>query len=197
MLLHEFTGASKDFGYEQQHREQKNDLRSIGLNADWEVSDEFNLGFDFHNSRARSLPDDPITGGGETAFSLAGKVPSTCSSATAPTPTGGHACVNSHQFLDADVPVQQRPADRRAARCSRTRSRRYADTGGNSDYTFDQTSLGSQVLRIAYQDQNTDIKQARIDGKFKFEGGSIVRLRRRNPRDGVASARFGRLPGHG
>ena len=36
----------------------------------------------------------------------------------------------------------------------------YANTGGNADYTFDQTSLGSQVLRIGYQDQNTDIKQA-------------------------------------
>ena len=78
VLLHEFTGSSKDFGYEQQHREQKNDLRSIGFNANWDVSEQFNLGFDFHNSRARSLPDDSVTGGSETAFSLAGKVPSTC-----------------------------------------------------------------------------------------------------------------------
>ena len=34
IVLHEFTGASKDFGYEQQHREQKNDLQSLGFNAD-------------------------------------------------------------------------------------------------------------------------------------------------------------------
>ena len=39
VLLHELTGSGKDFGYEQQHREQKNDLRSVGFNADWNVSD--------------------------------------------------------------------------------------------------------------------------------------------------------------
>ena len=55
MLLHEFTGASKDFGYEQQHREQKNDLRSVGFNANWDVSEKFNINFDYHSSRARSL----------------------------------------------------------------------------------------------------------------------------------------------
>ena len=58
MLLHEFTGASKDFGYEQQHREHRNDLNSIGFNASWDIAENFNLGFDFHNSRAGSHPDD-------------------------------------------------------------------------------------------------------------------------------------------
>ena len=51
-ILHEFTGASKDFGYEQQHREQNNELNSVGFNADWDVTDSFNLGFDYHDSRA-------------------------------------------------------------------------------------------------------------------------------------------------
>ena len=35
----------------------------------------------------------------------------------------------------------------------------YAGTDGNTDYTFDTSSLGSQILRINYQEQNTDIKQ--------------------------------------
>ena len=43
---------------------------------------------------------------------------------------------------------------------------------GNADYTFDTSSLGSQILRINYQEQNTDIKQGRLDGKFTFENGS-------------------------
>src|SRR6185295_12356695 len=101
VLLHEFTGASKDFGYEQQHAEQKNDLRSVGFNANWDVSEQFNLNFDFHDSRARSLPDYPITGGGQTAFSLAGKVPSTCLQTVLNTNTPDPAdtvCVNSTNF---------------------------------------------------------------------------------------------------
>ena len=101
VLLHEFTGSSKDFGYEQQHREQKNDLRSVGFNANWDVSEQFNLSFDYHNSRARSLPDDSITGGSETAFSLAGKVPSTCLQTVLNTNTADPTdtvCVNSTNF---------------------------------------------------------------------------------------------------
>jgi len=165
VLLHEFTGSGKDFGYEQQHREQKNDLRDVGFNADWAVSEKFKLGFDFHSAKARSLPDDPITGGGETAFSLAGKVPSACLQ------TVGTTCVNSSNFwtqtftFNNSLPIAARTL-------FPTQIAAYAGTGGNSDYSFDQSSLGSQVLRIGYQDQVTDLKQSRIDGDYSFEGGS-------------------------
>jgi TonB-dependent receptor len=46
MILREYTGANKDFGYEQQHREQRNDLNSFGFNATWDLADNFTLGFD-------------------------------------------------------------------------------------------------------------------------------------------------------
>jgi TonB-dependent receptor len=170
VLLHEFTGASKDFGYEQQHREQKNDLKSLGFNADWDVSDQFTMSFDFHDSKARSLPDDAITGGGETAFSVAGKVPSTCLEfypANPADPAATIPCRNASNFwtqtfmFNGGLPVAARslfPSQLAA----------YAGTGGVSDYNFGPSSLGSQVLRIAYQDQTTDIKQSRIDAKFEF-----------------------------
>jgi TonB-dependent receptor len=170
--LHEFTGAGKDFGYEQQHREQRNVLNSVGFNADWDVSEQFNLGFDYHVSRARSLPNDGLTGGSQTAFSLAGKAPSTCLEFYGANPMGGAAaCRNQSNFWTQEfefnngLPVAGRTlfTDRLSA---------LAGTGGNADYTFDQTSLGSQILRIAYQEQRTNIKQSRIDGEFKFEGGS-------------------------
>ena len=164
VLLHEFTGASKDFGYEQQHREHRNDLNSIGFNASWDIADNFNLGFDYHDSRAGSHPNDGITGGSQTSFSLAGKVPSTGNCARGD-PTG---CTNfwtqTFQFNEG-LPVAARtlfPTSQAA----------YAGTGGNTDYTFNTSSLGSQILRINYQEQNTEIKQSRLDGKFKFENGS-------------------------
>ncbi|HVQ12184.1 MAG TPA: TonB-dependent receptor [Vicinamibacterales bacterium] len=163
VLLHEFTGANKDFGYEQQHREQKNDLNSIGFNADWDVSDQFNLGFDFHDSRAGSHPNDGITGGSQTAFSLAGKVPGAGNCAR-----GAAGCTNfwtqTFQFNN-DLPVASRTL-------FPTSAAGYAGTGGNEDYTFDASSLGSQILRIAYNEQNTEIKQTRLDGKFTFENGN-------------------------
>jgi len=166
VMLHEFTGASKDFGYEQQHREQENDMNGIGFNASWDIAENFNLQADYHDTRAGSHPNDPITGGGETLFSLAGKVPSTGNCARGD-PTG---CTNfwtqTFQF-NTGLPVAGRtlyPTSQAA----------YAGTGGNSDYSFDTTSLGSQILRINYQEQNTEIKQSRLDGKFKFENGSTL-----------------------
>ena len=46
-----------------------------------------------------------------------------------------------------------------------------ANTGGNSDVVFNASQLGSQVLRIGYQAQETEVKQARLDGKLEFENG--------------------------
>jgi TonB-dependent receptor len=178
VLMHEFTGASKDFGYEQQHREQKNDLRSLGFNVDWDISERFNLGVDFHNSKARSLPNDPITGGGETAFSLAGKVPSTCLQFYAPDPADPAAtipCRNASNYwtqtfqFNNGLPVAARtlfPSQLAA----------YAGTGGDSNYEFGASSLGSQILRIAYNDQVTDIKQTRMDGEFKLTDDDTLRF---------------------
>jgi TonB-dependent receptor len=176
ILLHEFTGASKDFGYEQQHREQKNDLKSLGVNAAWEVSEKFGISFDFHDSTARSLPDDPVTGGGQTAFSLAGKVPSACLEPYPANPADADAaipCRNASNFwtqtfqFNNGLPVASRTlfADQAAA---------HAGTGGQSDYTFGPGSLGSQILRIAYNDQTTDIKQSRIDAKFEINADSTL-----------------------
>ena len=168
ILLHEFTGASKDFGYEQQHREHKNDLNSVGFNASWDVADNFNLGFDFHDSRAGSHPDDGLTGGSQTAFSLAGKVPSVGIGANPGCGRAQTGCTNfwTQTFMfNGGLPVAARTL-------FPTSTAAYAGTGGNNDYSFGASSLGSQILRINYQEQNTDIKQSRIDGKFMFEGGS-------------------------
>jgi TonB-dependent receptor len=168
IVLHEFTGASKDFGFEQQHREHRNDLNSIGFNASWDVAENFNLGFDFHNSRAGSHPDDGVTGGSQTSFSLAGKVPSAGIGANPGCGRAQTGCTNfwTQTFMFNDgLPVAARTL-------FPTSTAAYAGTGGNNDYSFGPTSLGSQILRINYQEQNTDIKQSRIDGKFTFENGS-------------------------
>ncbi len=142
----------------------KNDLNSVGFNASWDIADNFNLGVDFHNSRAGSQPDDGLTGGSQTSFSLAGKVPSTGDCAAW---LGAVARTSGRRRSSSTTVCRLR-----RVRCSRPARPRYAGTGGNSDYTFDTSSLGSQILRINYQEQNTDIKQGRIDGKFTFENGS-------------------------
>jgi TonB-dependent receptor len=176
VLMHEFTGASKDYGYEQQHREQKNDLKSLGFNADWAVTERLTLGFDFHDSTARSLPNDPVTGGGESAFSVAGLVPSTCLESYPANPDDPEAsipCRNASNFwtqafqFNNGIPIAGRTL-------YPTQLDAYDDVNGDPNYSFGPTSLGSQVLRISYNDQVTDIKQTRFDGKFEMTDNSTL-----------------------
>jgi len=163
LLLQEDEGTAKDFGFEQQHREQDNDLKSIGFNAGWKVTDTFSLNFDIHDSKARSLPDDPITGGGETALSFAARVPSVC------TPAGSDNCTNrivqTFQFNNG-LPLAQRSIFTGATPTGTV-------SGGDPNFAFPLSTLGSQYLRINYQEQKTDITQARLDGSLNFDNGRI------------------------
>ncbi|MFL6618002.1 MAG: TonB-dependent receptor, partial [Povalibacter sp.] len=161
VLLEEFTGAGKDYGFEQQHNEQQDSLNSAGFNADWKVTDRFSLVFDFHDSEAKSSPNDPITGGSTTAFSLAGKVPTAGDCATSCT---GY-WVQSFQFNDG-LPVAQRTL-------YPTNVDALAGRNGNADFNFDEKTLGSQVMRIAYNEQTMEIKQGRLDGALQFDNGRV------------------------
>ena len=199
VLLHEFTGASKDFGYEQERREQKNDLRSVGFNVSWDVADNFNLGVDYHDSRARSLPNDPITGGGETAFSVAGKVPSTCLefyAADPANPAASPPCRNASNFwtqtfqFNNGLPVAGRtlfPSQLQA----------YAGTGGNDNYNFDTLEPGfadpaHRVQRPDHRPQ-ADAHRRQVQDQRQGHAG----LRRRDPDDGVDQSFLRFQPHHG
>lgn len=169
LLLQEDEGTAKDFGFEQQHREQRNELKSIGFNAEWHVTDNFSLALDVHDSTAESMPDDPFTGGGETAFSFAARVPSTCAAAP-----NDNLCTNrfvqTFRFNDG-LPIAQRTLYRDPTTAAPTNG-----VGGDPNYAFTTADLGSQYLRINYQEQVSDITQARIDGNLKFENDSRVQF---------------------
>jgi TonB-dependent receptor len=168
LLLQEDEGTAKDFGFEQQHREQKNELKSIGFNAEWHVTDNFSLSLDVHDSKAESVPNDPFTGGGETAFSFAARVPSTCD------PIDVNLCTNrfvqTFRF-NSGLPIAQRTLYRGA-----TTTAPLDGAGGDPNYAFTLADLGSQYLRINYQEQTSDITQARIDGNLRFENDSRVQF---------------------
>jgi TonB-dependent receptor len=156
VYLRDIVGA-KDFGYEQQHNEQKYKLDSLGFNAKWDVSDRFRLNFDAHNTKSSSKPNDPLTGGGATYFSLAGT--NNCT-------VGPYCGGNWAQELrfNNGLPLGARTWYPDAASA-------VAGTGGTLNPDFPPEQLGSQVLRINAQTQETEIKQGRIDGEFDFEDG--------------------------
>ncbi|HVY24395.1 MAG TPA: TonB-dependent receptor [Steroidobacteraceae bacterium] len=171
VVLDELTGTGKDFGYEQQKSMQKNTLGSLGFNADWKITDSFRLIFDISDSKAKSLPNDPITNGSNTSFSLAGQVPSTCLAShdvTDPlTNKVTTICDNGTNFwrqtfyFNNDLPVAARTLYANTVDAN-------SNTGGDPYYAFGGSSLGSQVLRTWYTSQISDMKQAKLDGEWKF-----------------------------
>ncbi len=156
VYIREIAGT-KDFGLEQQRTMQKYKLGSLGFNAVWDVSDDFRLTFDAHNSKNESLPNDPLTGGGSIFASVAGT--NNCT-------TGPH-CGGSwvqELFFNGGLP-----------RGSQTWYPSTADaeagTNGVVNPGFVEGEIGSQVLRINAQTQISEIKQARIDGEWSFDQG--------------------------
>src|SRR5215510_3258093 len=72
VFLRDVVGG-KDFGFEQQRNMQRNELNSIGFNAAWKVTDDFTLALDAHDSKTKSLPNDPkVKGASATFVSIAG-----------------------------------------------------------------------------------------------------------------------------
>jgi TonB-dependent receptor len=161
-FLQEMTGAGKDYGFEQQRNEQRNELNSLGFNAAWDVSDRLSVALDWHTSEAESSPNDPITGGSQTALSLAGKVPSTgnCN-------TGVCTGFWTQEFqFNTGLPIAGRTL-------YPTNVDALAGTNGNSDFTFDSSTLGSQPMRLAFQEQTTEVDQLRLDSALEFEEGRL------------------------
>jgi TonB-dependent receptor len=155
VFLRDIVGG-KDFGFEQQHNEQRNTLNSIGFNAAWRVTDNFTLGLDAHNSKVKSEPNDPtVKGASATFFSFAGTncVASSCPGAF------------SQEFtFNNGLPIMARTF-------YPTLDDAVAGTNGTKNADFTASQLGSQMLRVWSFEQETEVKEGRLDGALEFDNG--------------------------
>ncbi len=139
VMISENVGPGKDFGFEQQYRDQTNTLRSLGFNADWQATDRLRLAFDIHDSSMESLPSSSF-GGTEVLMSI-----------------GAPIQVGQTIYYNSGLPIQTVELDDSHA--------------GNGNGVFDAGDIGTQQMRIFYNDQVTEITQARIDGELEFDNG--------------------------
>jgi len=173
LFISEVAGP-RDQGYEQQLREQTNELKSIGLNADWEVTDSLSLNFDVHNSKMDSMPAGPGNSG-EIAVSMG-------------TPTQvSHTLDFSHYTPLFNLKFNdgiRAKRDKKDANGEPVRDaegnviqEEFTDASGNPVYRGnnngkdDAGDMGSQVVRVWYADQTNEISEARVDGVLKFDEG--------------------------
>jgi TonB-dependent receptor len=59
IYLHETINGAKDEGFEAQNRGQRSRIQDYGLNAKWDIAENFSLNLDGHYSRAWSRPNNP------------------------------------------------------------------------------------------------------------------------------------------
>jgi TonB-dependent receptor len=180
VFLRDLVGG-KDFGFEQQRNEQKNTLNSIGFNAAWRVTDNFTVGLDAHNSKTESLPNDPtVHGASATFFSFAG---TNCANNTC-------AGAFSQEFtFNNGLPIMARTF-------FPTMADAVANTNGTKNADFSASQLGSQMLRIWSFKQESEVKEARLDGALEFDNGRFqfgvdTRTTEMNRKNGYGEAVLG------
>jgi TonB-dependent receptor len=180
VFLRDLVGG-KDFGFEQQRNEQRNKLNSIGFNAAWRVTDNFTLGLDAHDSKTKSLPNDPtVHGASATFFSFAG---TNCANNTC---TGAF----SQEFtFNNGLPIMARTF-------FPTMADAVANTNGVKNADFTASELGSQMLRIWSFEQESEVKEGRLDGALEFDNGRFqfgidTRTTEMNRKNGYGEAVLG------
>jgi TonB-dependent receptor len=158
-FISEDVYQSKDTSYGQELRDQTNKLKSAGFNAEFQATDKFKVSLDFHDSTMESLPTG-WHGSGGVIFVVAGAVTDT----------------QAFEFNNG-LPKFQYTVDDSVIMGDADNNPATPDTVikslGNNNGVFDIPDLGSQPLRLFYQDQVTDITQARLDGALEFEDGKI------------------------
>jgi len=156
VYIRDLAGGGKDFGFEQQHEEQKYKLGSLGLNVKWDVTDRLRLNFDVHNTKVNSRPNDPVTGGSSTAFSFGGFAPN----------PAVNDWTQEYEFNNG-LPLMWRTL-------YPTTADALANTNGVVNPDFAPETFGTQIMRIWSTRQDSEIKQGRIDGEFNFDNGRFL-----------------------
>lgn len=198
LYIHE-TDGPRDQGYEQQLRQQTNTLESLGVNMEFAVTDRFSLTLDVHDSTMESLPSGPGNSG-EIAASIgapvqishwldfSGDLPlysmeiddgiQARTGLEDPNSTVG----GNYQDLegnDISYPVWVEPWTVDPLDPS---VQIFEDAGvdlsnatpiyrGNNNGVLDAGDIGSQVVRVFYAGQTTDVTQIKLDGSLEFDNG--------------------------
>jgi TonB-dependent receptor len=151
VFLQDTLSGPKDIAWGQQLRATKDELTSIGLNAEWAVSDRFSLEFDAHTSKAKSDPNGP---NGKTSYDFG----------------TGAASITAHTLdLTSGFPIQQ------FTYTDSFVSSVYPGMRQNNNGIIDIADVSSSVGRTSVQKQDHDIDEFRLDADFSLNDSSKIR----------------------
>jgi TonB-dependent receptor len=151
VFLQDTLSGPKDIAWGQQLRATKDELTSIGLNAEWAISDRFKLEFDAHTSKAKSDPNGP---NGKTSYDFG----------------TGAASITAHTLdLTRGFPVQQ------FTYTDSFVSSVYPGMHQNNNGIIDIADVSSSVGRTSVQKQDHDIDEFRLDADFSLNDSNKIR----------------------
>lgn len=143
LFMQENNNGQKDMGFEQTYRAQKDELDSVGFNAEWEVNDTGTLRFDAHFDTAESNPNNPL---GHSATFVAIAAPIIQQHSLSWDNSDGFP-VQSYTFNDS--------------------------VKGNNNGVIDVGDLGTQVSRSATNSQKMDVEEFDLRYSLDFDNSRL------------------------
>lgn len=159
VFIRDVPTGLKDFPMQGLIDDQIYKLDSYGLNLKWQVNDDLVLALDGHESKNRSLPNDPVTGGGLTTVTPGGT--NHCTSG----PHCGGAFGQTITF-NGGLPIA-------AYTWYPTQQDAYNNTNGTLNPAFGPNNIGTETAGIAGQGQVSDLKEIKFDGTLFFSQGKL------------------------
>ncbi len=148
--------GTRDIGFAQQYRNQTDTLRSLGLNLNWDINDELTLAFDAHSSKMASLPKGP-GGVGEIDVGL-----------------GAQVKQGKTLYFGGDLPTWDYNAPGGGTYindCAHSDRNPGKDFVTNCNNVIDAADNSSAVMRMWTAQQESEVNQYRLDGKWEFDDG--------------------------
>ncbi len=143
LFMQENNDGQKDMGFEQTYRNQKDELDSIGFNAEWAINDNGTLRFDAHTDTAESNPNNPL-GHSATFVAIAAPV---IQQHSVNWDNGDGFPVQSYTLNDA--------------------------VKGNNNGILDVGDLGTQVSRSATNSQKMDVEEFDLRYTADFDSSRL------------------------
>jgi TonB-dependent receptor len=136
-----------DEGFEQQWNENTSTLKSIGINLEYQATDELSFKLDVHDSEMHSRGTGPRDANGRATGQIRLAL--------------GAPIVESREwFFGGDLP---------------TYLNQYNDAipgrGANGNGVVDAGDVGSTMLNLRNADQLSTVTQLKLDGSYEFENG--------------------------
>jgi len=140
--IKEVYSGAVDEGFEQQWREQTNTLKSLGVNFEYKLNDDWTLMLDAHDSNMYSRGTGPRNSG-ELAVGL-----------------GAPIVTSREWFYGADLPTYLNVYNDAVP-----------GKGANANGMVDAGDVGSSIARIRNASQESDIQQIKFDASYAMEEG--------------------------